>query len=128
MPREIVSSFARIEDYPFLSLTTFRADGEPVMTPVWFARVGDRLYVVLPAHADDVRRIQHNAQVEVAPCTPDGDLLNTAVEAMAVILPPERSAEAHHRLNAKYGWQRRLPELLRVLRRDERVVVEITAM
>ena len=46
---------AELDRHRYVSLATFRRDGAEVATPVWFADVGDKLYVV---SAGDVRQGQ----------------------------------------------------------------------
>ena len=52
----------------FILLTTFRASGEPVATPVWVGRDGDALVVLTPAASGKVKRLRKNARVLVQPC------------------------------------------------------------
>ena len=128
MLREKSATFSILEGQTFLSLTTFRKNGNPVATPVWFAQDGDKLYVMTGAHTGKVRRIRHNAQVEVAPCTLKGDLLGSSLEAMAVILPDAQKIRANRALNQKYGWQKRIYDLTYILRAKKRTWLEITPM
>jgi PPOX class probable F420-dependent enzyme len=79
MLKEKSTSFSTMEGQAFLSLTTFRKNGAPVATPVWFAQEGDKLYVMTGTNTGKVRRIHHNAQVEVAPCTLNGELLGASL-------------------------------------------------
>lgn len=115
-------------DQAYLSLTTFRKNGSPVATPVWFALDGEKLYVMTGAETGKVRRVRHNAQVEVAPCTLNGSLLGPSLEAMARILHDEDRLIAQRALLHKYGWQKRIYDLTYILRRKERVYFEITLM
>src|SRR5690348_2090266 len=98
MLKEKSPHFSMLEGHAFLSLTTFRKNGDPVLTPVWFAQDGDKLYVMTAANSGKVRRIHHNAQVEVAPCTMNGDLLGAPLEAMALIVPDDQQSRANRPL------------------------------
>ena len=128
MLEEKSTSFSMMEGHAFLSLTTFRKNGEPVTTPVWFAQDGDKLYVMTDTNTGKVRRIHHNAQVEVAPCTINGDLLGTSLEAMAVILLDDQKSRANRALLRKYGWQKPIYDLTYILRARKRTWIEITPM
>ncbi len=128
MLNEPMAAFAPLHDTPFLCLTTFRYDSEPVETPLRFAQDGKKLYLTLPMNAGVVRRIRENAQVEVSPCTRQGDLIGDAVEAMAIILADDEWAAARRSLNQKYGWTQRLIDLSNGLRGVQRVYIEITPM
>ena len=128
MLKEKSTSFSTMEGQAFLSLTTFRKNGAPVATPVWFAQEGDKLYVMTGTNTGKVRRIHHNAQVEVAPCTLNGELLGASLEAMAVILPDDQTARANRALLRKYGWQKCFYDLSYILRARKRAWIEITPM
>ncbi len=108
MLKEPIGGFVSFHDHRFICLTTFQHDGEPVATPLRFAQVDDKLYVITLATAGIVKRIHENAQVEVAPCTAQGDLLGAPLEGMAILLPPDQRSAACHALNRKYGWRWRL--------------------
>jgi PPOX class probable F420-dependent enzyme len=111
-----------------MSLTTFRNNGEPVSTPVWFAQEGETLYVLSTAEAGKVKRIRRNAQVEVAPCMFNGTLLGDPVEAMASVLPGDHAVKAIHALNRKYGFQKWVYDLYHLMRGVHRVYLEISPM
>ena len=85
MLKQQTDRFVPFHDQYFLCLTTFRHDGEPVATPLRFAQTGDKLYVMTLTTADVVQRVHENAQVEVTPCTAQGDLLAEPLEGMAIL-------------------------------------------
>jgi PPOX class probable F420-dependent enzyme len=88
----------------YLSLTTFRRDGRPVATPVWFAVDGDRILMWSGASEGKVKRIRNNSRVMVAVCDYKGKVKGPAVEATAVLLSPDAGARIHRLLNRKYWY------------------------
>lgn len=123
------SVFLPFHDHQFICLTTFQHDGEPVATPLPFGQVNDKLYVMTPTTAEIVQRIHENAQVEVAPCTAQGDLLGAAIEGMAILVPADQRSTARQALNRKYGWNRRLRQWIdEGLRNRAFSYLEITPM
>ena len=88
----------------YLSLTTFRRDGRPVATAVWFAVDGDRILVWSSALAGKVKRIRNNPRVIVAVCDYKGTLKGPAVEAIAILLPEDAGEKADRVLNRKYWY------------------------
>ena len=110
VPREFVGS-------AYLSLTTFRRDGRPVATPVWFAVDDDRVVAWSGAAEGKVKRIRNNSRVMVAVCDYKGKVKGRAFEATAMLLPADAGAMVHRLLNRKY-WYVKPPyeALLRVLR------------
>lgn len=84
----------------YLSLTTYRRDGSPVSTPVWFVEEDGRLFVTTAAESYKARRLQRNPAAMVAACTATGRLRGEPVPAHVEFLP---AAEHEHvdRLMAK---------------------------
>jgi PPOX class probable F420-dependent enzyme len=121
------SPFAALAGHKYINLTTFRRDGTPVTTPVWFAQDGDTLYVMTMASAGKVKRIRNNGQVEIAPASVSGAPLGPAVGGVARVLPPGPEAQrADRALNAKYGLIKRAFDLFGRMRGGNRVYLAIT--
>ena len=96
--------FAALRGYSFMNLTTFRKSGTPVVTRVWFADEGGRLYITTASKCGKVKRLHHTSRVRVEPCSALGASRGPEVEAMARALPPEEHAHALAALRRKYGW------------------------
>jgi len=92
----------------YLSLETYRKNGQGVAVPVWFAEENRILYVYSEADSGKVKRIRNNPRVRVAPCNARGVLKGEWAEGSARILDGEAARHADDLLNAKYGFQKRL--------------------
>jgi PPOX class probable F420-dependent enzyme len=101
---------AAIRGQKYISLKTFRKNGQAVATPVWFGEEDDKLFVMTRSTSGKYRRIRNNAQVRVAPCTIRGVVTGPEFAAIARILPPEDHARARRAINRKY-WAARIPFL-----------------
>jgi uncharacterized protein len=90
----------------YLSLTTYRRDGTPVSTPVWFVEEDGRLFVITAAGSYKAKRLRRNPAAMVAPCTargvPQGDAIPVSVE----FLPPEEHARIDRLIVEKYRVDR----------------------
>lgn len=102
-----MTTFPHLQNQQYMSLTTYRKSGAPVPTPVWFAQVGDKLYVYTSPSAGKVKRISHTPRVTLAPCTASGSVIGTAQEAHARIMDASEGHIARDAINRKYGWQKR---------------------
>ena len=71
----------------YLSITSYKRDGQGVATPVWFVQRDGRLLVETDAASGKVKRIRRNPQVRVAVCNASGRLRGEQVPAVAQILP-----------------------------------------
>lgn len=103
------SVFHQLDNQFYMSLKTFRKNGEAVLTPVWFAQVGDHLYMATPPKSGKAKRIRHTPQVEIASCTQEGDLIGEFEPAQARFLSADELDIPFKAMEAKYDdtetWQ-----------------------
>ena len=97
--------FAGLRGEEFVVLTTYRRDGTPVPTTVWFAEVGDVLYITTRRSLGKVKRISADPRVQVAPSDRVGNVHGAWLEARARLLEPDEAPVASDALVAKYGQQ-----------------------
>ena len=112
----------------YVSLATFRKNGAEVRTPIWFAVVDDRLWMVTGGDSGKIKRLRNSPRVRVAPSDVRGIVHGSWREGTARIADdPQDIAHAHAMLRAKYGWQVTLLDLFSRLsgRRRRRVWLEI---
>ena len=86
----------------YISLTTFRKNGQAVPTPVWFGEENDKLYVMTRSTMGKTKRIRNNGKVKVAACTIRGKVTGPEFSAVARILPKEDGPRARKTINRKY--------------------------
>ncbi len=111
----------------YVRLSTFRKGGVAVPTPVWFARLGENLYVVTGRNTGKVKRIRNNPGVAVAPSDFRGRPKGPDMRAVAGVTDEQRGGPADRALRGKYGWQYRVVELIEGLLGvvNERVYLEL---
>jgi hypothetical protein len=97
----------------YISLTTFRADGTAVPTPVWVALNGTHLYVVTAGDTGKVKRLERNNRVEVSACDLRGTVSGPAHPGTAELLDERDTDFADELLLDKYGWQAQAFGLIR---------------
>ncbi|MCC7452249.1 MAG: PPOX class F420-dependent oxidoreductase [Anaerolineae bacterium] len=107
-----VQHFINLEGQPFMALTTYRKNGQAVVTPVWFVEENGKLYVMTMATAGKAKRIRNTSTVLVAPCTRSGAMLGEAVPGSARILPAHEAERADKALSRKYGMMKRMFDLM----------------
>ena len=113
----------------YISLRTFKRDGNGVDTPVWFAESDGKLYVFTEGEAYKVKRLRRSSRAQVAACSMMGAVTGAWRDATAYIVDdPQVIARAYRVLHAKYGWQMTLVDLLSRLtgRIGKRAILEIT--
>jgi PPOX class probable F420-dependent enzyme len=112
-------------DQKYLNLETYWKNGTPVATPMWFAEHHGLLYVYSRAEAGKVKRLRQNPSVRVVPCTAGGTPTGSWVAGTARMLEGPDATLGHQRLNAKYGWLKRVGDVVSRLRNRARVVMAI---
>jgi hypothetical protein len=117
-------------DSRYMALTTYRRDGRPVTTPVWFVALDGKIYVFTANSTGKAKRVRATGRVRVAPCTMNGRrILGEWREGMGrVVHDVALQQRALTALRRNYGWHLSLAMLvyrLRGLYRD-RVVLELT--
>lgn len=98
------ATFDVLNGHSYMSLTTFRKTGDPVATPVWFVREGDRLLLITQNQSGKAKRIRNNTpEVTVAPCTASGQVLGPAAKGRARFIEDSEAEHARKALGRKYG-------------------------
>jgi PPOX class probable F420-dependent enzyme len=103
-----LNAFAHLALKKYLSLASFRKNGQAVRTPLWFAEQEGRLYFMTRDDTWKYKRIRNNSRVLVAPCTMRGRITGPEVEGRARVLEPWEFPPAKRALERKY-WLMRLP-------------------
>jgi PPOX class probable F420-dependent enzyme len=116
---------AQFEDQKYMNLESYRKNGTPVATPVWFAEDGGVFFIYSLADAGKVKRIRNNPRVRIVPCDVRGKPKGTWVDASAKIADAATAAKGHQLLNQKYGLLKRVGDVFSKLRKRERAVITI---
>jgi uncharacterized protein len=127
------SGFAPFEKGKYLSLETFRKNGQAVRTPVWFAAEpgspaspsAAKLYIYTVDNTGKVKRIRRNARVRIAPCDMRGNVLGEYIEARAEIVKGQEAAHGMHLLNKKYWPLKQIMGFFARFSRGARIVITI---
>ena len=118
------SNLAQFEGQNYLSLETFRKNGQGVKTPVWFVLHDRVFYVYTEADSGKVKRIRNNSRVRVAACDMRGSVKGPWIDATARLIDGDERRAADKRLDRKY-LLKRISNLFSPLRRSERAFIKI---
>ena len=106
-----VSGFDHLRGHKYALLVTYRRDGTPVPTPIWFGLdERGRAYVRTGTQAAKVRRIRNDPSALLAPCSVRGKPLGPFARGTARIVPPDDEPHAEAALQSNYGLGRKLYE------------------
>jgi PPOX class probable F420-dependent enzyme len=90
----------------YLSVTSFKRDGTPVATPVWFVVDNDRLLIYTDPESFKAKRMRRNPSVQVAPCNATGRLRGEPAPATAEFLPDDQTDHVMRLIHHKYRVDR----------------------
>jgi PPOX class probable F420-dependent enzyme len=116
-------------DESYISLETFKKDGNGVKTPVWSAPLDGKLVVMSAGDAFKVKRLRRDPHARVAACDVRGTVRGEWLEATGRILEDPADVErAHAALRKKYGWQMAIGDFFARIagRINKRAWLEIT--
>jgi PPOX class probable F420-dependent enzyme len=109
---------AHLGSQKFVSLTTFKRNGDAVASPMWLVGDAGQLWVWTPADAWKVKRIRRDPRVTLTPCGRTGKLQagQPVVDGTAeVITDPQDVARVESLIKSKYGLEFRLVTLIEAI-------------
>lgn len=112
----------------YINLQTFKKDGTPVATPVWFAEVGGELFVYTVANSGKIKRLRNNRRVRIAVCDVRGNLKGEWVDGEARLLDATEAASGNRLITQKYGLIKRIMDFFSRFRKQQRAVFAIRVL
>ena len=100
-------------DQKYINLETYKKDGTPVRTPVWFVIDNDLIYVITRDSTGKVKRLKNNHDVRIVLCSFKGKPKNEWIKGKAEKITGEKADIAIKLRKKKYGMSARLVGLLR---------------
>jgi uncharacterized protein len=97
--------------HQYINLETYRKNGQPIATPVWFTLDRDRVLVVTRSGTGKVKRLKNNQRVRVMPCGMRGEPKGGWTEGQARFTAPEDFERALQQRSKKYGFKAKLAGL-----------------
>ena len=96
-------------------LRTYRRDGTPVDTPIWFALGGTSL-VFRTKVGPKTHRLAAHPRVELTPCDHKGSVNDGAVPVPGVarILSGAAAEAGNRALHERYGWQYNVVPMIKI--------------
>ena len=95
----------------YVNLETYKKDGTPVRTPVWFMIDNDIVYVVTREKTGKVKRLKNNQNIRIVPCSFKGKSESEWIEGIAQKVTGEEAEKAIKLRKKKYGFSARLTGL-----------------
>ena len=121
MPDPIPAQFG---GQKYISLETFKKNGQGVKTPVWFVLHGNAFYAYTEADSWKVKRIRNNPRVRVAVCNARGTIKGPWLDAMASLVEGDERLAADKLLDRKY-FLKKIFNFLTRINRHQRTMIKI---
>jgi PPOX class probable F420-dependent enzyme len=108
----------------YISLETFKKNGQGVKTPVWFVLHENAFYAYSEADSWKVKRIRNNPRVRVAVCSIRGAIKGPWLDGTASLVDGDDRLAADKLLDRKY-FLKRIFNFLTRINRHKRAMIKI---
>lgn len=95
-------------DQKYINLETYKKDGTPVRTPVWFVIDNYLIYVITRDSTGKVKRLKNNQDVQIVSCSFKGEPKNEWIKGKAEKITGREVDIAIKLRKKKYGMSARL--------------------
>ena len=120
------ADLSALRGHKYALIVTFKRDGTPMPTPVWFGLDGDKLYFRTESDTVKVKRIRNVPHVRVCPCDTRGKPLGPLTEARARVVGAHAEQQAEAAIQSNYGKGREVFERMGDRIGVHAVYVEVT--
>ena len=117
-------TLAQFENEKYISLETFKRNGQGVKTPVWFVLHANALYVYTKADSWKVKRIRNGPRVRVAACDIRGTVRGPWLDATASLVEGDERLAPDKLLDRKY-FLKKILNFLAKINRHKRAMIKI---
>ena len=117
-------TLAQFENEKYISLETFKRNGQGVKTPVWFVLHEHALYAYTEADSWKVKRIRNNPRVRVAVCSMRGTIKGPWLDGTASLVEGDDRLAANKLLDRKY-FLKKIFNVLTKINRHQRAMIKI---
>ena len=98
-------------DQKYINLETYKKDGTPIRTPVWFMIDNEVIYIITREKTGKVKRLKNNQNIRIVPCSFKGESKNEWINGVAQKIMGDNAERAIKLRKKKYGISVRLAGL-----------------
>ncbi|MDH3361763.1 MAG: PPOX class F420-dependent oxidoreductase [Nitrosopumilus sp.] len=92
----------------YISLETYRKNGIPVRTPVWFVILDNTIHVVTREDTGKIKRLRNNKSVKIALCTFNGKSTGEWISGTGQFVTNDIFEKVIELRKQKYGFMERV--------------------
>ncbi len=116
---------SQFSNQKYINLETYRKNGQPVQTPVWFVLDRGIIYVRTDKNSGKIKRAKNNSHVSITPCNARGHPKGEWVGGEIRMVSTSESERASLLLEQKYGLQGKMIRMFNKLRNTAPIVISI---
>jgi hypothetical protein len=102
------ADITNLADHKYINLETYKKNGQPVRTPVWFVIDNGQVFVTTRPNTGKVKRIKNNQSVRIMPCGMRGEPKGDWITGTARFADDLESEKAVKLRNNRYGMRAKL--------------------
>ena len=102
------NKFEQFYNQKYINLETYKKDGTPIRTPVWFIIDNELIYVITRESTGKVKRLKNSQDVRIVSCSFKGEPKNEWIKGKAEKITGEEEDKIIKLRKKKYGMFARL--------------------
>lgn len=99
---------SQLVEHKYINLETYKKNGQPVRTPVWFVINDGQVFVTTRPDTGKVKRLKNNQAVKIMPCGMRGEPKGEWISGTARFANDSESENAVKLRNKRYGMRAKL--------------------
>jgi uncharacterized protein len=110
----------------YINLETYKKNGRPVWTPVWFVQDNNGIiYIRTAKNSGKVKRVRNNSHVRIVPCDIRGRPKGEWMDGTVGIISEDEVERINDLISQKYGLRTKVFGIMYKLRNIKFIIVSI---
>jgi PPOX class probable F420-dependent enzyme len=112
-----------LSEMKYINLETYKKNGQPVRTPVWFVIYNKKIYFRTDSNSGKVKRIMNNQNVSIAACDLLGKIKAEWIKGAAKIANDVDPETINTLINKKYSFMQSFIRIMYKLRNIKVIII-----
>jgi uncharacterized protein len=110
----------------YINLETYKKNGRPVRTPVWFVQDNNGIiYIRTAKNSGKVKRVRNNSHVRIVPCDIRGRPKGEWIDGTVGIISEDEVEKINELISQKYGLRTKVFGIMYKLRNIKFIIVSV---
>jgi uncharacterized protein len=119
-------SMSQLGVHNYINLETYKKNGRPVRTPVWFVQDNNGIiYIRTAKNSGKVKRVRNNSHVRIVPCDIRGRPKGEWMDGTVGIISEDEVERINDLISQKYGLRTKVFGIMYKLRNIKFIIVSI---